>query len=40
VIPLDQGRHTIAVECAGVWSDDFKFYWESDTPPHGVGTSP
>jgi hypothetical protein len=40
VIPLGQGRHTIAVECAGVWSDDFKFYWESDTQPHGVGTSP
>jgi hypothetical protein len=33
VIPLSQGRHTIAVQCAGVWSDDFEFYWESETHP-------
>jgi hypothetical protein len=33
VMPLTQGRHTIAVECAGVWSDDFEFYWESETQP-------
>jgi hypothetical protein len=33
VIPLSQGRHAIAVECTGVWSDDFEFYWESDTQP-------
>jgi hypothetical protein len=33
VLPLGQGRHTIAVECAGVWSDDFEFYWETETQP-------
>ena len=24
-----RGRHTIAVRCNGVWSDDIVFYWES-----------
>jgi hypothetical protein len=33
VLPLSQGRHTIAVQCAGVWSEDFVFYWESETQP-------
>jgi hypothetical protein len=33
VLPLSQGRHTIAVECAGVWSEEFEFYWESETQP-------
>jgi hypothetical protein len=27
-VPLETGRHTIAVRCAGVWSDDTPFYWE------------
>jgi hypothetical protein len=30
VVPLSQGQHTIAVQCAGIWSEDFEFYWESD----------
>ena len=33
VLPLSQGRHTIAVQCAGIWSEDFEFYWESETQP-------
>jgi hypothetical protein len=33
VLPLSQGRHTIAIQCAGVWSADFEFYWESGTHP-------
>jgi hypothetical protein len=31
VLALSQGKHTIAIECAGVWSEEFAFYWESDT---------
>jgi len=28
VVPLNAGRHTIAVRCSGVWSGDVAFYWE------------
>jgi hypothetical protein len=28
VVPLDAGRHTVAVRCAGNWSADVPFYWE------------
>jgi len=28
VVPLQSGRHTIAVRCNGVWSIDMPFYWE------------
>jgi hypothetical protein len=27
-VPLDPGRHTIAVRCSGIWSDDAIFYLE------------
>jgi hypothetical protein len=27
-VPLEEGKHTIAVQCGGEWSDDFTFYWE------------
>ena len=27
VVPLNAGRHTIAVRCSGVWSGDVAFYW-------------
>lgn len=27
-LTLGEGKHTIAVQCGGVWSDDFTFYWE------------
>jgi hypothetical protein len=30
-LPVTEGKHTIAVQCGGVWSDDFTFYWEGDT---------
>jgi len=33
VLPLSQGRHTIAVQCAGVWSEEVEFYWESEGQP-------
>ena len=33
VLPLRQGRHTIAVQCPGGWSDEVEFYWESETHP-------
>jgi hypothetical protein len=33
VVPLSQGQHTIVVECAGVWSDEFEFYWDGETKP-------
>jgi hypothetical protein len=26
--PLAAGKHTISVQCQGVWSDEFAFYWE------------
>jgi hypothetical protein len=29
-VVLADGRHTIAVQCGGVWSDDFQFYWDSE----------
>jgi hypothetical protein len=25
---LAPGRHTIAVRCFGIWSQDLAFYWE------------
>jgi hypothetical protein len=28
VLPLDEGRHTIAVQCGEVWSEDLEFFWE------------
>jgi hypothetical protein len=27
-VPLNAGRHTIAVRCSDTWSDDVIFYWE------------
>jgi len=27
-VALLEGKHTIAVQCGGVWSDDITFYWE------------
>jgi len=33
VVPLKEGKHTLAVQCLGVWSDDFVFYWETETHP-------
>ena len=33
VIPLSDGRHTIAVQCDGAWSEEFVFYWERETQP-------
>jgi hypothetical protein len=30
VQPLTAGRHTIAVQCDGIWSDDFEFYWDDE----------
>ena len=32
LFPLKNGRHTIAVQCGSVWSDDLEFYWDSERP--------
>jgi len=31
VLAIREGKHTIAVQCGAVWSDEFTFYWEGDT---------
>jgi hypothetical protein len=31
VLPIREGKHTIAVQRGGAWSDDFTFYWEADS---------
>ncbi len=31
ILPLVPGRHTIAVRCFGVWSQDMAFYWEDES---------
>ena len=30
IYPIQEGRHVIAVQCEGIWSDDFAFYWENE----------
>jgi hypothetical protein len=32
-VALGEGKHTIAVQCGGVWSDDITFYWEGQAHP-------
>ena len=32
-LSLSQGRHTIAIQCSGKWSEEFAFYWETETHP-------
>jgi hypothetical protein len=31
-MPLSAGRHTLAIRCAGTWSNEVDFYWD-DQPP-------
>ena len=31
VVPLDSGRHTIAIRCGERWSEDYAFYWEDES---------
>ena len=33
VVPLSAGRHTLAVRCGHVWSEDLEFYWEAEREP-------
>jgi hypothetical protein len=28
---LSEGKHSIAVQCGGEWSEEFSFYWETET---------
>jgi hypothetical protein len=28
---LTQGKHSIAVQCGREWSEEFSFYWETET---------
>lgn len=30
VVPLSEGRHTLAVRCGDAWSEDLEFYWEAE----------
>jgi len=32
-VAISEGKHTIAVQCGDVWSDDFTFFWEGDSHP-------
>jgi hypothetical protein len=39
IVPLTNGRHSLAVRCRGNWSEDAFFYWVSDRQPEsGDGT--
>lgn len=31
IVPLSAGRHTIAVRCGEVWSEEFVFFWEDES---------
>ena len=33
LLTITEGKHTLAVQCGEVWSDDFNFYWDSETNP-------
>ena len=33
VLAIAEGKHTLAVQCGGIWSDEFTFYWEGETHP-------
>jgi hypothetical protein len=32
VLPITPGRHRLAVDCLGRWSDEIAFVWSPDTP--------
>lgn len=32
IVPLTPGRHRLAVECLGQWSDEITFAWSPDAP--------
>jgi hypothetical protein len=32
-VAISEGKHTIAVQCGGVWSDDITFFWEGEAHP-------
>jgi hypothetical protein len=31
VLTVNEGKHTLAVHCGELWSDDFTFYWDGET---------
>ena len=33
MVSVNEGRHTLAIKCADVWSDEIVFYWENERPP-------
>lgn len=40
VTPLAEGRHTFAVRCGDIWSDESTFFWENERqqlPPKSAG---
>jgi hypothetical protein len=30
MVRLNQGRHTLAIRCGEMWSDDVEFFWENE----------
>jgi hypothetical protein len=28
LLPMAVGKHAISMQCQGLWSDEFSFYWE------------
>jgi hypothetical protein len=32
-LTIMEGKHTLAVQCGEVWSDDFTFYWDGEMNP-------
>jgi hypothetical protein len=34
-VSLSEGRHTLAIKCGEVWSDDVAFFWENERHPPG-----
>lgn len=33
VLTITEGKHTVAVQCGEVWSNDFTFYWDGEANP-------
>ena len=31
VLAITEGKHTLAVQCGELWSDEFTFYWDGET---------
>jgi len=36
IVRLNEGRHTLAIRCGEMWSDDVEFFWENERRPLGA----